>query len=471
MSAPAIFVHSPDDSAVIIANHLARTTYDDLPANVVTTVKRAIADSIGCILAGTPGEEAAPLWALVRDWGGKPIASVMGGGGLRSAPDDAVLLNAGMGHQYDFDDTHDIAVCHPTAASFPASLAVAQERGGVSGKELITAIALGNDLTSRVALAINGRLNTFSFIRATIAGIFGAAAAAAKIQGATAEQHRHALGLALPQVGVTLASLMRGGSHVRSIRDGLAYRNGVLAAGLAMRGSRGDAEVFDGQYGLYHAYMGGQYDKAVLTDELGVRYETANVSLKPWPSCRHLHATLTVLLGLMDKHAIPFDDVDHVMLHVGDINLDRCRPVETGMVPERRIELLCNLPFAAGAALRHGGLPIELYRNGAMADDVVQAAVPKVRWVHDERQNGRWTIEPGMVDIITKGGQTFSGYTRFALGHPDNPMTDAQVKQKLIDCTAAAARPLSAAQATAIFDLVMNLDQVADVEALAKLIE
>src|SRR5690606_27920327 len=134
--------------------------------------------------------------------------------------------------------------------------------------------------------------NSYMWIRASIAGIFGATAASARILGADEEVYLNAFGLALPQAAGTLASLHNPGSSVRSIRDGLCYRSAVLAASLAARGVRGDREVFDGPYGVYNVYFRGEYDRNVLTDELGERYETVNVSLKPWPSCRHLHGTL-----------------------------------------------------------------------------------------------------------------------------------------------------------------------------------
>jgi 2-methylcitrate dehydratase PrpD len=298
------------DSAVIISEHLARTTYADLPADVVETAKAAIADTIGCIIAGTGGEEFAAVVSLVSKWGGNSTSTVVGAGGLKVPPNNAVLANGAAVHQYDFDDTHDKAVCHPTPASFMPAMALAEEAGGVSGKDVITAVALANDLTSRIALAINGRLNSYSWIRASIAGIFGSAASSAKILGATAAEHANALGLALPQAAGTLASLHNPGSSVRSIRDGLSYRSGVLAASLAVRDVRGDREVFDGRYGVFQTYFRGEYDRNVLTDDLGVRYETKRVSLKPWPSCRHLHGTLTAVLGLMEEHRLGFDDID-----------------------------------------------------------------------------------------------------------------------------------------------------------------
>jgi 2-methylcitrate dehydratase PrpD len=257
---------------------------------------------------------------------------------------------------------------------------------------------------------------------------------------------------------------------VRSIRDGLCYRSAVLAASLAMRGVRGDREVFDGPYGVFHTYFRGEYDRAAMTLELGSRYETENVSLKPWPSCRHLHGTLTAVLGLMEAHALSFDDIVEVTLHVGDINFDRCRPVRAGLVPQNRIDLLCNLPFAVGAAILHRGLPLRLYRDGAMADAVVATAVPKVRWVFDERQNGPWTLEPGMVDIALRDGRTLSRVARPALGHPENPMTEALQRQKMVDCCAAAARPIDAARAREIFDMATRLDEVRDLSDFTRLV-
>jgi 2-methylcitrate dehydratase PrpD len=456
------------DSSVAIAEHLAKVNYEDLSDHVVAHTKEAIADPIACIIAGTGGEEFKAVTDLMGGWGGNRSSTVIGAGGLRIPPDNAVLANGAAVHQYDFDDTHDTAVCHPTPASFMPALALAEEKGGVSGRDLIAAVALGNDVTSRVALAITGRLNSYQWIRASIAGIFGATAAAGRILGLDSKGHLDALGLALPQAAGTLASLHNAGSSVRSIRDGLCYRSAVLAASLAARGVRGDREVFDGPYGVYHTYFRGEYDRNVLTHELGERYETVNVSLKPWPSCRHLHGTLTAVIGLLQEHKLGFDDVDHVLLHVGDVNFDRSRPVRTGLVPQNRIDLLCNLPFAVGAALRHGTLPLKLYRDGAMADDVVTKAVPKVKWIFDPEQNGPWTLEPGYVEMFTTDGRHFTSKVRRALGHPENPMSEEQRRRKMIDCCAAAAEPIGSDRANRIFDMVMSLETLDDLAPLSK---
>lgn len=462
--------NSRPDAAEIIANHLARAKYAHLPVPVVDAAKASILDTLGCLLAGTACEDVIAITSLVEKWGGQPSSTIIGHGGLKVPPANAVLANGAAIHQYDFDDVHDRAPCHPTSTTLVPALAVAEETGRISGKELITAVALGNDLTVRVSMAINGTIHDHPWFRAPVVGLFGATAASAKILGADAGQHLNALGLALPQVGGTWASLHHGGSSVRSIRDGLAYRNGVLAAELAVRGIRGDREVFDGPYGFYQAFFRGEYNRGELVDELGKRYETARVSLKPWPSIRHLHTTLTAVLGIMEKHSLAFDDVAEVTLSLGKINLDRCRPVALGSVPANHIDLLNNMHFAVAAAIRHRNVPLSLYRDSALADDVVTTAMPKVRWHYDSGQDGPWTFEPGRVEILTAKGERHNGECPIALGHPDNPMTVEQRHAKFISCAAAAARPVPKARALDIVNMVMRLEDVDDIASLMKLL-
>ena len=231
------------DAAEPIGAYLARTMYSDLPALVVSAVKISILDMLGCILAGTSADDVATIASMVQGWGGAPTCTVLGSGGLRLPPMSAAFINGSAIHQHDFDDVHDAVTCHPTASAFVSALAAAEEAKGVSGRDLILAVALGSDLTCRVSRAIVGA-HGHPWYRAPVVGMFGATAAAAKIFGASADQHVQAFGLALPQIGGTYASLHHSGSSVRSIRDGLAYRNGLLAAQMAMRGIKGDPEVF-----------------------------------------------------------------------------------------------------------------------------------------------------------------------------------------------------------------------------------
>jgi 2-methylcitrate dehydratase PrpD len=462
--------HDADDSAAAISSHLARTRFADLPASTVAATKASILDTIGCAIAGGSGPDVAAIRAVVAAWGGAPTCTVIGRGGTKVPAYGAVLANAALVHQDDYDDTYDPSPCHPTSSTLMAALAAAEAMGGATGQDIIVAVALGNDLMCRIAQAISGRMDACPWFRAPVIGIFGATAAAAKMMGADAGQHLNALGLALPQVGGTWASVHHPGSSVRAIRDGLAGKNAVLAAELAMRGVRGDGAVFDGPFGFYQAYFRGEYSRSTLVEGLGETWLSDRISLKPWPSCRHLHGTLTAVIALMEQHALSFADIERVIVHVGDINRDRCKPVSIGMIPAQRIDLLCNLHFAVGAAILHRGLPLQLYRDAALADAVVRDAVPKVEWIYDERQNGAWSLEPGLVDIRTTSGATLSHHAPLALGHPDHRMTEARLLAKFMDCLSAGAAPVPEAHGKQIAELVLGLETQSDIGTLMSLL-
>jgi 2-methylcitrate dehydratase PrpD len=455
------------DAAEVVAAHLARTTFSDLPGGVAAAVKASILDNLGCILAGTASAEVAAVRSLAFRWGGEPTSTVIGSGGRRLPPIAAVLANGAAIHQYDFDDVHDAVTCHPTASTLVPALAVAEERGGVSGRDLILAVALGSDLTSRVSKAIKGA-HGHPWYRAPVVGVFGATAAAAKILGATERQHLEALGLALPQIGGTYASLHHHGSSVRSIRDGVAYRNGVLATELALAGLHGDPEVFEGKYGFYQAYYNGNYSRESLLAGLGSEYEAARVSLKPWPSARHLHTTLTAVLDILHRHALSLEQVAEVIVDVGRVNRERCQPIQGG--DSQHIDLLSNLPYAVAAAIRYGNVPLEAYLRPDLIDDVIATAMPKVHWRYNPEQDGEWRFEPGRVQIRSVAGEIFSATCKTALGHPDNPMTEVQRHAKFRLCARLAARPLADAQASQVIEIVEDLERCERIEALMELI-
>ena len=462
--------HAHPDACEVIADHLVAARYDKLSATTVAAAKAGILDTIGCALAGTSNAEIAAMGGLVAHWAGKPLSTLIGRGGLKVSPEQATLVNAATVHQYDFDDVHDIAPCHPSSSSVLPALALAEAKGGVDGKTFITAVALGNDLTSRVSLAIPGNVHDYPWFRAPVVGIFGAAAASAYVVGANRAQTLNTFGLTLPSVGGTWASLQHPGSNVRSLRDGLSYRNAVLAAELAMRGIQGERDVFEGPYGFFHAFFNGHYDRERFIGTLGREYETDRVSLKPWPSIRHLHTTLTAVLDVMVKHDLKFGDVKNVNVHVGRTNRNRCQPVQPGAIPAMRMDLLGNLPFAVANAIRHRHVPLQVYRDSAMADEVIIHALPKVSWEYDPTMDGEITFERGLVDITTAAGAVLRGACTVARGNPDNPMSEAERHAKFRLCAAAAAKPPSEARIREIIAAVDGLESMADVSALAALL-
>ena len=456
-------VIQPQESAELFAAHAAGLRFEHLPPPVVERTKMCILDTIAVMIAGSGTADVAALHRIVSRWGGSPESTAI------SYPErlpaySAVLLNGAMGHQFDFDDTHDTAVCHPTNAALSCALAAAESVGGVPGRELITAVACGVDLTARLAGAIDGTLWDYPWVRAPVVGIFGATLAAGKVLGLDADQLLQALGLALPQAAGTLQCLRTPDSSVRGMRDGLIYKDAMLAALMAAEGLRGDAGTFDGEYGLYNAYFRGEYDPSALVDRLGERYEGMGVSLKPWPSCRHTHGTLTALFDLIDREDLDLDAVQEVVIHVGDGNRRLCDPV--GSEFHGRMGLLCNLPFIVAVALAHGSVPLAAFSAEGLRDPRTQTALELIHTRYDPAQNRYGTIEPGHVEIRLRDGTALEQTADRALGHPDRPMTREQLAGKLRDIAGSGRRPVAERDVEGLINAAFAAEDLDDVSVL-----
>lgn len=449
------------DAARVFAEYAASARFEELADDVVERVRLCILDTLACAIAGSSTVEAAAVHRLVAGWAGTPQATVVVHGD-RVPAYAAVFANASMVHQHDFDDTHDTAVCHPTSATLTAGLAAAELRGGVSGRELLTAVAVGNDLVARLALSVRGTLWDYPWVRAPVMGIFGAALSAGMVLGLDADGLTEALGLALPQAAGTLQCLRSETSSVRSLRDGLAYKDGMLAALMAAEGLRGDSGTFDGEYGLFNAYMRGEYDRDTVVDALGERSEAVNVSLKPWPSCRHTHGTLTALLDA--REGVSPDEIEEIVIHVGDGNARICTPV--GDVYQGRMAYLCNLPWVVAAAAAYGAVPLWAFDERGFHDPAIRDAYGRVRVEHDPEQNRHGTIEPGHVVLRLRGGETREEKADRALGHNERPMTRELVRKKARLCAESAATSFDVER---LAEAALALDDLVDAGELASL--
>ena len=166
------------DPSWAIAEHICGADFGDLPAATRDATRNDILDTFGCILGGSGEPGIAELTRVLGGWGGAEQSRVIMRQRRLPAP-QAALLNGSMAHALDFDDTLDHGgSIHPGASVLAASLAVSDLLGGVSGQQFLLAVALGLDLSCRVALASTVDRG---WHRTAAMGVFGAAAAAGKL--------------------------------------------------------------------------------------------------------------------------------------------------------------------------------------------------------------------------------------------------------------------------------------------------
>jgi 2-methylcitrate dehydratase PrpD len=275
---------SPSGQTAALADFLHATEFADIPAEVIRRAKACLLDWVGSAFAGIGCPSALIVSDLVGDMGGRPTATLIGS--RQAAPPlAAALYNGTVSAAMEIDDVHEDASLHPGIGVIPAALAVA-EYAGSSGRDLLTAIILGYDISVRVARAAGPTHYHFWHTSGTC-NTFGAAAAAAKLLRLDPRGVRMALGLAGTQAAGLWESLNDTATMAKHLHSGKAASNGVLAALLARAGYEGSETILEGEKGfLVSASKATEEDLGRLTGRLGEPFLITRNFFKRHACCR-----------------------------------------------------------------------------------------------------------------------------------------------------------------------------------------
>jgi 2-methylcitrate dehydratase PrpD len=448
--------------SAILARHV-RTA--EVPEEARAVTKRAVIDAIAVMSAASGLGEGCEAFAAVARESGEGGACAVLGFGFRTSPIMAAFVNGAMAHALDFEDTHDTTLVHPHAAVVPAALAAAEFAGGVSGREFLDAIAIGADLSCRLALGLTESVEKRGFYFIPMLGAYGAAAAAARILKLTEKQIEQSFALASCQAVFSDALVAHPPSHLRAVRDGFSARAGVTAVLLARRGIEAFAEPIEGPGGLYANYARGNYDASRLLHELGTEYEGTKVSFKPWPSCRGTHAFVEAALSLSKDNAVEAGQIERIDVTVSPFFAVLCTPPEQKRRPKTAIDAKFSIPFTVAVALGLGDVGLRDFSRERLGDSKLHELADKVH----HKVEPAWTFEQstrGVLRLSLADGRKLSREVIDPLGHPLHPMDESVTRRKFEDCLASARHPLDPAAIRALVERLDRFEQIADVREL-----
>jgi 2-methylcitrate dehydratase PrpD len=394
--------------------------------------------------------------AVARAEGGTPLCTVIGTA-LRTSPTWAALANGAAGHAHDFDDTNFALLGHPSAPLLSAALAAA-EAEPAGGADVVLAYLLGFEVSVALGLSLNPELYTRGWHATSAIGTLGCAAAAARLLRLDVGQTRHALGIA-----ASLASGLKEnfGSMTKPFHAGHAARNGVFAAMVAREGMTASDEALEGRQGYAAALCQAKLTPDAL-DALGRTWEIvrSGIAVKPYPSCALTHSAIDALLDLRQAHRLAAGDVADVEVGVNHVVPDVLRHDRPGNGLERKF----SMQYCAAAALGAGRVDLASFEDGPVADEGTRVLMDRVRMVVDPTLPDRleqhaWT----RVTVRLRDGRTLASPPRGASGHPDQPLTDAQLRAKFLGC---AAPVLGTGEAEGVADQLAHLEAVPDIRAL-----
>jgi 2-methylcitrate dehydratase PrpD len=300
---------------------VAGLTFEDLPSAVVDRAKGVTLQALSSALVAHDMPATRQALAIMREEeaGGAGIATALCGG-EKFTKAGAAFINAEMIFAGGKWDTFRM-LTHPGIAIMPAALAAA-EVTGCSGKTFLTAIAAAYEVMERMASEFIPTVMSRGFHSGPVFGIFGAAVAAAKIYGLDANQINGAIAQCVNLASGNLEGIRSGG---RSLREGGAVRNALLAVALAKHGTPGGETTLEGEAGFYHSYTGnnlGQLrysftgvnrtDLSKITDGLGKDWIFLETLYRIYSTAGYNIAHVDVTAKLCEEHDIAYADIDRI---------------------------------------------------------------------------------------------------------------------------------------------------------------
>ena len=303
------------------AGFVAGLAYEDLPEAVVDRAKGVTLQALSSALVAHDMPASRQALALMQEEevGGGGAASVLCHG-AKLTKAGAAFVNAETIFAGGKWDTFRM-LTHPGTAIIPAALAAA-ETSGASGKAFLAGIVAGYEVMERMAAEFIPSVMARGFHAGPVFGIFGAAVAAAKIQGFDAGKVHDAIAQCVNLASGNLEGIRSGG---RSLREGGAVSNALLAVALARHGTPGGETVLEGEAGFYHSYAGNnrgelrysftgenRADITAITEGLGRDWMFLETLYRIYSTAGYNIAHVDVTAKLCEEHDIAYEQIDRI---------------------------------------------------------------------------------------------------------------------------------------------------------------
>lgn len=420
--------------STILADHLVTIDIGQASSRALAMAKMAIVDTVGVTLAGAV-EPAVTILAETLAGPGAEGPSLLLGGRRRVSAMDAALVNGTAAHAIDYDDMASAMGGHPSVPVVPVAFALG-EALGASGQDVLEAYIVGFEAECCLGRVVHPHHYSAGWHPTSTLGVFGAAAAAARLLRLNAGRTATALAIAASMASGVKANF---GTMTKPLHVGHAARDGLLAAQLAVRGFTANPEAFEAKEGFFAAYDG--LENVILGNLLGkpasgLEVEQEQFGLKQFPCCGSTHPAILAMLDLVGRERFSAEDVAGI-----DILAHRRRlPHTDNPAPTTALGGKFSVQYVTARALLDGCVRLGHFEPDAIAEPHVRALLAKVsaRPFEAARSDAQHEFACE-VTVTLQDGRKLTGLAESALGRgPANPMSDQEMWEKFSDCAAAA---------------------------------
>ncbi|WP_136602795.1 MmgE/PrpD family protein [Salinigranum halophilum] len=439
------------------AEYAAGLEYEDLDADAVSAAKTRLLDSLACVFAafGAPPVETAIGYATAAAGDDAPI---LGGG--RGSIENATLANGTLVRYADWNDSYFAKEPAHPSDNFGALLTVAgSER--TTGTELLTATVLAYEIQSQLCDAAALRYDGIDHVTY---GLVSASLSAGWLQNRSIAQLEQAVNIAVSS-GVSLRQI-RGGevSTWKGMAFANAARNAVFALDMAGAGVTGPAPIFEGRFGLSNL-LGEAV--AVDTDGFGgdgTPFKISESTLKLYPAFQHAQAAIECAIELRETADFDIENIQRIeneTYEIGATILDDAK-----WHPRTRETADHSQPYCVARALLDGAVSLESFRQESLDDPAIQALIDVMEVSEQPAFTDAYGEQfPHRMRIHTND-EVYQATVRHPRGHPEKPLSRADLTEKFALATPA----LSSSWIDSIADAVDDVEQCPDLMGLFDLV-
>ena len=452
-----------------LVDFAAEIKLEDIPASVINVQKRTIADMISVMIGATGLSDSARKFADTAVMSGTGGRCTLFARPEKVNPWMAALANGALTHALDYEDAHRTATCHSNSAAIPALFALAEEKGGCSGKDFLLASLIASEVGVRLDAGLNEDLLKYGFNMPPVHASMGAVFGCGRLMGLAKEQIKDAIALNMCQnISPGEAGRARF-SAVRTIREAFGAHAAVNSTLLAAQGivARFE-EPLEGKLGYYHMFARDNYTPERVVKDLGTYYWAEGTDLKPWPTCRATHTSIELLQKIMKEQQLTKDDIDSVHLVMSDIAEMVFEPAVQKYAPEAPSIAKFSMPFVLGTVAVCGDIDLDSFSKERLSDPAILEFGKKVTYTVDKTL----AKDENKVTTMTvkAGDKTYTGHLESALGSLEHPMDEERIRSKFMDCFAHADRPFSEKRAERMIEAAVHLDELGDIRDLTSII-
>ncbi|SIT45505.1 putative MmgE/PrpD family protein [Paraburkholderia piptadeniae] len=420
-------------SPPVIARGLAEFASALQPSALSAGLRRKathhIVDAIGLAFASQRFAFAAPALRGFAAAGAAGDATVIGSASSL-APRDAALSNGFLMHGLDFDDTHPLAIVHPTVACLPAALAVG-EAVDADWDDMLAAYVAGMEVAIRLGVAVKGGFHHAGFHATGIVAHFSSAIVAGKLMKLDAAQLVAAQGIAA-STAAGVQVFLEEGAWTKRMHPGWGALAGITAAHLAANGFAGPSRPYEGRFGLFDSHLqehAGAIDLESISKGLGDEWTMFGTAIKPYPVCHFIHGCAEAALRLHDAQ-MKADDIEEIVCLLPAPTMPIvAEPAVAKMTPKTDYDAKFSTHFVVVACLLRGRFGLAELEDDVLRDPGILKLAAKVRCAVDPDADFPRYFS-GRVTVRMHDGSQRSEHVPINLGSGERALGEHEIARK-----------------------------------------